>query len=754
MKGSITNFLASKYGISAHLQELDGHVDRNYLLNVNGIPLYILKLSRDLTSKSFLKAQHLIFEQLKTEATYVFPETLSGIDGEHIYLYTDEDGTQYLARILKYLPGEFLAESPKSPRLLYDFGLFLGMMDKALSYLHPAEIMARHYEWDLQYFSEYHDYTEHITDPSQRKIVEYFLLQFKEHIEPQSHRFRKSLIHNDANDWNILIDQDHISGAIDFGDVVYSFTVNEVAVGATYIALDSSDPLSGISNVLEGYNTVIPLKEIELDSMYYLIAARMCMSVCQSALRKKLEPENTYLSIHEASVWKLLEQWITISPDLAATLFRKSCGLPVKWNKNLQDYADRRQGYFSRALSVSYKKPIIMERAAFQYMFDREGKTYLDCVNNIMHVGHCHPHVVEAGQRQMAKLNTNTRYFYDALNSYAEKLLAKFPESLNKVFFVNSGSAASDLAIRLARAYTNRKDLIVMDYGYHGNTSLGIEISAYKFKGKGGKGAEPYIHTALLPGSDPGKDYTQKELDDRIDEFLAKPVAAFICEPIVGCGGQVMLDKGYLKSIYSKLREKGGICIADEVQTGFGRVGSTFWAYELYDVLPDIVVLGKPMGNGHPIGAVVTTSEVALAFENGMEFFSSFGGNPVSCAIGESVLDILETEMLQNNARLIGEHLINGFKAMQNDFEMIKEARGAGLFLGVELVKKGTPHVPATREAHNIINSMKARGILLSTDGPYNNVIKIKPPLCFNISNAHQLLTEFKNLMREFENPE
>jgi 4-aminobutyrate aminotransferase-like enzyme len=208
-----------------------------------------------------------------------------------------------------------------------------------------------------------------------------------------------------------------------------------------------------------------------------------------------------------------------------------------------------------------------------------------------------------------------------------------------------------------------------------------------------------------------------------------------------------MLSETYLKTIYKKVRNKGGVCIADEVQTGFGRVGSKFWAYELYNVVPDIVVLGKPMGNGHPIGAVVTTNAIAEAFENGMEFFSSFGGNPVSCKIGETMLEVIESEFLQDNALHAGNHIMEGLKEIQKDHRMIRDVRGAGLFIGIELIKEGQSDSPATEEAHRIINAMKDRGILLSTDGLYNNVIKIKPPLCFNMGNVDQLLTEFKHVL-------
>jgi ethanolamine-phosphate phospho-lyase len=448
----------------------------------------------------------------------------------------------------------------------------------------------------------------------------------------------------------------------------------------------------------------------------------------------------------------LIEKWITISPAYAENQFRKACGIPPMKVKEPSAYAMERGKYFSRSLSLSYRKPIVMEKAAFQYMYGDGGKTWVDCVNNIMHVGHAHPLVVEAGQRQMAILNTNTRYYYDALADYAEKLLKLFPDSLNKVFFVNSGSAASDLAIRLARNFTGRKDIIVMEHGYHGNTTTGIEISHYKFAGKGGKGAEKYIHVAPIPDTYRGE--FRDDLPDagvryagKIDPFLVYGIAAFICEPIVGCGGQVMLPPGYLPAVYEKVRKNGGVCIADEVQTGFGRVGSHFWAYEMYGVIPDIVVLGKPMGNGHPLGAVVCTAEIAEAFENGMEFFSSFGGNPVSCEIGAAVLQVIETESLQPHALEVGNILKKEFGLLQDRHTSIGDVRGSGLFLGLEMVMDPQTKAPATELAGKVINRMKDLGFLLSTDGPWNQVIKFKPPLCFSVQNASDLVNALDSVL-------
>ncbi|MDH5381283.1 MAG: aminotransferase class III-fold pyridoxal phosphate-dependent enzyme, partial [Cyclobacteriaceae bacterium] len=440
----------------------------------------------------------------------------------------------------------------------------------------------------------------------------------------------------------------------------------------------------------------------------------------------------------------------------AEQTFRQTIGLPVLEIQPVEELLKERHNVMSSAFSVSYSEPIYMESSAFQYMYDAYGNTFLDAYNNIPHVGHSHPKVVEAGQRQMAKLNTNTRYLYDILTRYSEKLLSKFPKSLNKVFFVNSGSAASDLAIRLARTHTQKNALMVMQHGYHGNTQVGIDISDYKFSNKFGQGKKDYILVAELPDTFRGKYRNNPEAGSQFAreaisqiESSEIPIAAFISEPVVGCGGQVPLADGYLKEVYPAIRKQGGVCISDEVQTGFGRMGDYFWGYEAQSVEPDIVILGKPMGNGHPMGAVVTTEEIADSFNNGVEFFSSFGGNPVSCAIGLSVLEVIEEEELQQNARLVGHYYRSLFQNLMSDFNCIGDVRGSGLFLGVEIVKDRTSLLPDTKLASEIKNELRNQNVLISTDGPYDNVLKTKPPLCFTRKNAEEVVGRISEILRK-----
>eukprot|EP01098_Paradermamoeba_levis_P016069 TRINITY_DN8458_c0_g1_i1.p1 TRINITY_DN8458_c0_g1~~TRINITY_DN8458_c0_g1_i1.p1 ORF type:complete len:362 (+),score=94.59 TRINITY_DN8458_c0_g1_i1:135-1220(+) len=328
-----------------------------------------------------------------------------------------------------------------------------------------------------------------------------------------------------------------------------------------------------------------------------------------------------------------------------------------------------RKEFLGRNLSLAYRSspsgPLHIVRGEKQFLYDENGRAYLDCVNNVCHVGHCHPDVVKAAEKQLSQLNTNTRYLHENITNYAKRLAATLPESLKVCYFVCSGSEANELALRLARAYTKRKDVVVVDTGYHGHTTSLIEISPYKYEGKGGFPKKKYVHKVDAPDTYRGR---YKKGDRQAGEKYAsqvkevigeakkegRQIGSFICESILGCAGQVVLPPNYLKEAYRHIRDVGGVCIADEVQTGFGRVGSHFWAFQSQDVIPDIVTMGKPIGNGFPMAAVVTTKEIAEAFHNGMEYFNTFGGNPVACAVGLAVLEVIEKEKLQENSLKTG----------------------------------------------------------------------------------------------------
>lgn len=449
-----------------------------------------------------------------------------------------------------------------------------------------------------------------------------------------------------------------------------------------------------------------------------------------------------------------VDVWKGICPD-PNLLFRQK-GLNARAGTSISETISYRQDHLGKSLSLSYDKPLKIVRGMGPYLIDCMGRKYLDTVNNVAHVGHEHPRVVRAGQQQMAVLNTNTRYLHDNINAFAHELLLTLPEELSVVHMVNSGSEANELALRMTQATTGEKDMIAIEVGYHGNTTGCVSISSYKFDGKGGSGAPEHTHIVPLPdrfrgkhrGEDSGPayaDHVRKKVE--YIQSLGRKPAGFICESIISCGGQIELPEGFLDLAYHSVRKAGGLCIADEVQVGCGRMGETFWGFELHGVIPDIVTIGKPIGNGHPLAAVVCTRKVADAFANGMEYFNTFGGNPVSCVIGTEVLRVIREEGLQENARKTGAYLKSALKKMQSEFSVIGDVRGKGLFLGIELTDGELN--PQTEKAAYLARRMKDLGILMSTDGQDNNVMKIKPPMVFSRSHADQLLDALRLVFRE-----
>ncbi|HEX5475830.1 MAG TPA: aminotransferase class III-fold pyridoxal phosphate-dependent enzyme [Vicinamibacterales bacterium] len=450
--------------------------------------------------------------------------------------------------------------------------------------------------------------------------------------------------------------------------------------------------------------------------------------------------------------------WTAVSPDPSA-LARLPASASVAPADVAETVAARRR-HVGGSVRLSYREPLRAARGWMQYLFDASGRRYLDAYNNVPHVGHAHPAVVETAAAQMRVLNTNTRYATGLLARYAERLAGTLPDPLSVCFFVNSGSEANELALRLARTHTGQRDVIVLDGAYHGNTTTLAAMSPYKFNGPGGRGAPEWVYVASLPDvyrgpykkDDPeaGMRYAAS-VAERIADLRDRGggLAAYIAESAPSVGGQIVLPPGYLPAVYHHVRAAGGVCVADEVQTAYGRMGTHFYAFEAQHVVPDIVVLGKPIGNGHPIGAVVTTREIAGSFDDGMEFFSTFGGNTVSCAVGIAVLDVVEREGLQGHAQRVGERLLGGLRDLAARHALIGDVRGSGLFVGVELVRDRETLEPAAAEAAFITNRLRDDGILVGTEGACGDVIKIRPPMPFDERNADEFIEAFDRILTE-----
>ena len=392
------------------------------------------------------------------------------------------------------------------------------------------------------------NYSNEIVDPHYQRLVHYFIQQFQHQVLPVYRDLTKSVIHGDANDHNLLIDNHSISGLIDFGDACYSYQINELAIAATYCMLSATDPIEAAVIVTSGYHTVRRLSRKELEILYYLVGARLSVSLCFSSHGQIEDPANHYIKLHQKPVQKMMDKLISINPLLFEHKIKHGCGYQTSTFSNSVNMQAARTRYISKSLSLSYEQPICITRGAFQYLYDNQGNTYLDAVNNISHVGHCHPRIVTATNKQSARLNTNTRYLYPQLNEYAEALCKLLPEPLTKVFLVNSGSEANELALRLARNHTKKHGMAVIEGAYHGNSSATLEISPYKYNSRGGAGKQSFIHELPMPDLYSGQ--FREDNQSAVEQYLIQQLpiiekaargpdglAGFIGESLLGCGG-------------------------------------------------------------------------------------------------------------------------------------------------------------------------------------------------------------------------
>ncbi len=915
------------------------------------------------------------------------------------YAAVEVNGSPRYARVLDFVDGLHYADlRPRTRQLRESLGHLLARLDRALlDFSHPAQ--DRYFEWDLAHAGDAAKLTGTIADDERRRGIEAIFRTHAEKVVPQLGRVRKSVVHSDANDYNLLVNIDpsgktRIAALLDFGDVVQTHLINELAIACAYVMMDEGDPIAAASDVVRSYNRDLPLTEAEIEILYPLALTRLAMSATFSARWRSLNPEGAgdeYHTISEKAVWALLDALEDVHPRFATYAFRHACGLapcalslavasflkshapatpltaldprttpthtidlsagssdpaareieadPITWSRAVREQIDasgaevgigrydearacysssqfqkgdseprtvhlgidlfapagaavqapldgtvhslgdnrlpldygptvilehalpdgqpffslyghlsrttlrdlepgrriaagepfgtlgdpkenggwpphlhfqiitdlldhegdfsgvcrageraiwnslcpdpntliglpagrtdscmdsatvlkKRSRFIGPNLSLAYRAPLHIVRGRGAYLFDVNGHRFLDCVNNVAHVGHSHPRVVEAIASQAAVLNTNTRYLHENIVRYAERLSATLPDPLRVCFFVNSGSEANDLALRMARAHTGGVDCLVLGSAYHGHLTNLIDVSPYKSRGPGGAGAPSYVHELSAPDTfrgphadadDPPAAYASEAAAALRDLDGRRRLAAFIAESALSCAGQILLPDGYLKSVYQSVRDAGGVCIADEVQVGFGRIGSHFWVFESQGVVPDIVTMGKPIGNGHPIGAVVTTPEIAASFANGMEYFNTYGGNPVSCAAGVAVLDVIRDEGLQEQASQVGAHLLSDLRSLADSHSVIGDVRGRGLFIGIELVIPGTRR-PASRIADYVINRLRETGVLMSTDGPDHNVLKFKPPMVFGDIESRTLLRRLEAVLKE-----
>ena len=982
---AIETLLRESYGLAGAISPLPGEHDLNYRIETAGGAQYLLKLHAPGDADD-LAMQVAVLEHLAETAPHLPVSRALPARTGATTVAVEIRGPR-TARLLTWLSGDIWSRAAtRGAESVATLGRLLGELDRSLEgFAHAGA--RRTYAWDIGRAGMHLETLRFIDDAQKRAAVETILQRFAATVLPRLETCPRQVIHNDANDYNVLLDAEGlVSGLLDFGDMVETFRVVEIAVAGAYALIGAADPVETVARLTAAYHAANPISETEAELVFDLVCTRYAVSMCMAAKQIRDNPENTYLLVSQEDVWRELQRLQRENRSLAIARIRDACGFaPVphaprieRWlERNAHDFAavirpgiakpkvlaldltatgpdwsaldadgaerlideqvaqasadfaiglygeDRavykgdayetgsagarrtvhlgidlfapagepvhapfagtvafihddavafgfgptvllehrtdegdvfwtlyghlsrqsvqklslgqpiakgeafatfgaaaengnwsphlhfqivtdhlglegrmhgvgvrdhwqvwrgvspdpsvvfgfstpasvivardkdflvreRHRRIGRSLSIAYSAaPLKIVGGEGAHLIDEDGNRWLDMVNNVCHVGHCHPRVVKAAQAQMGRLNTNSRYLHDSLVEYSRRLAALFPDPLNVCFFVNSGSEANDLAIRLARAYTGNRDVITVDHAYHGHLSSLIDVSPYKFAGKGGEGCPPHVRVAEMPDlyrgrfrygdADAGKKYAQ-DVRRQVEGLAAegRRPALFFSEGILGTGGQLPLPENYLKEAYAHVRAAGGLCLADEVQVGFGRVGSHMWAHETQGVVPDIVTMGKPIGNGHPMAAVVTTEAIAAAFANGMEYFNTFGGNPVSAEIGLAVLDVIRDERLMHHCKIVGDRLMDGARALAHRHEIIGDVRGYGLFNGIELVRDRETLEPAAEELDFIIAEMKRKHrILLSSEGPHHNVLKVKPPAPFSAEDCDRFL--------------
>ncbi len=735
---------AGAFGVRGRARLLESERDQNFQLCADDGRAFVLKIANRAEDPAVLDFQTRALEHVaERDPGLPVPRVVRSLGGEPCPVV---DG--HRVRLVSFLHGQLLEDASLSPRLLRHLGASLARLGRALrGFFHPAA--GHELFWDLKQAAALRAHGVHIGDRKRRALAEQILERFESGVLPQLPGLRAQVIHNDVSRGNTLVDAERVTGIFDFGDMVHAPLVCDLAVTCAEVMLGADEPVSAAAELVAGYAGVEALRDEERSLLFDLVAARLAVGVCVSAWRVRDHPENrAYIAGDDPAHFAVLERLDVLEPALRGAFL--SAGEPAGAPETpLETLLERRRRRLAPGLSHFYQQPLHLVRGRGAWLVDASGRAYLDAYNNVPHVGHCHPAVVEAIARQAATLNTNTRYVYESVLEYAERLASALPGELGVVSFVCSGSEANDLAWRLAKAHSGNAGALVVEHAYHGSTDAVAAFSPSELLP--GAGLAPHVRAVPAPDDYRGP-YRRGEPDltERyaagVDAAIASlreaglAPAAFFVDSVLSSSGILTPPDGWLRAAFAKVRAAGGVCVADEVQAGFGRTGAWMWGFEAHGALPDVVTLGKPIGNGHPLAAVVTTPAIARSFAERAEFFSTFGGNPVSCAAGLAVLEVLEREGLRENARAVGARLRAGLEALAGSHAWIGDVRGHGLFLGVDLVRERERREPARAETGRVLEGLRERGVLVGSDGPHANVLKIRPPLCFSGADAERLL--------------
>jgi 4-aminobutyrate aminotransferase-like enzyme/Ser/Thr protein kinase RdoA (MazF antagonist) len=655
-------------------------------------------------------------------------------------------GGTHFVRLFDRIAGHTATASELDDDALRAFGAMQARLNLALrSFFHPAA--GRELLWNLKHASKLRPLLGYIAGERQRGLVEAVLDRYDQRVAPAWPSLRAQVVHGDLSLDNVLVDdRGRIAGIVDFGDTAHTAHIADLAVSLASLlrGRTAEDAFRSARLVIDGYASGLPLEPGELAILGDLVCVRMAAIVAISAWRVARYPENAeYIQAWDEDSWALLELFADYGPGAVASEF----GAPRPPVATGPLSERRRQALGAALTGLTYRRPVHVVRGQGVWLYEADGSRLLDAYNNVPVVGHCHPRVTEAVVRQTRTLNTHARYLYEPLVELAERLVGSMPggAGLDTVTLVNSGSEANDLAWRIAGATSGHSGGIITAFAYHGVSSVIADLSPEAWP----EGFQPAsVETIAPPGA--GVAVTA-EMERAVGALTARGVglAATYIDAGFTSDGVLTPAAADVAEIVDQTRRAGGLFIADEVQAGHGRLGRDLWAFVGYGITPDVVTLGKPMGNGYPVAAVITRKDLMDRFATTTDFFSTFGGNPVAAQAALAVLDVIEDERIVEHASRVGGLMTAALTDLQARHPAVAEVRGQGLLIGVELTTTTEPRTPDPELAERVVDAMRDRGILIGRTGPDTNVLKIRPPLVFAAEHAEMLVGTLDAVLSE-----
>jgi 4-aminobutyrate aminotransferase-like enzyme/Ser/Thr protein kinase RdoA (MazF antagonist) len=648
-----------------------------------------------------------------------------------------------MIRMLTYVEGNTMDTTPAAfnPETRHNIGVMVGRLTKSLrNFYHPFARSNDHL-WDMCRCLELRPYIRYLHDSFTRELCDKIMDRAESFILPQVKRTRWQVVHHDVHPDNVLVDpQDptRVVGVIDFGDMLFGPVLADLAAASDSYD-DDTDPLDALCSTTAGFDSSFPLEENEIDLVYDMMLICLLVNTVIIGARDKLSDGEETVHIENTGIYPhMLKRLWDVGREKAIEQLRKACRFPVYTVRSEMDevFPDRTNELLSRRKASMgdvwyfYENPLNFTRSQGPWLYTADGTAYLDAYNNVQQMGHANAHITTAIARQASAINVNTRYICDIVADYAARLTAELPEHLNACFFVNSGSEANDVAMQMAKFATGHTGALIMEDAYHGMTETTMHLSPEIF--------EPPDHVECLQAPDMYRGAFANDADaaekyaadaDRAIVDLSrrghKP-AAFMVDTALCSNGVLMAPENYFNLVAHKVKNAGGMVVADEVQAGLGRLGH-MWGFRAQGLeIVDFITMGKPVANGFPFGVVITSSVLLNRFSNEVDLFSTFGGNPVACAAGMALLDEIERRGLIKKSRGLGDYFRHSLKQLAQKQPLIGDVRGKGMMIGLEFVTDHENKAPAQKQTSRLIELMKEECVLVSEAGP-KNVLKIRP---------------------------